>query len=104
MSRRDAASRGDRLRARTQPLEKLAHGDVGGNRSDVAEDKAHLSAEVRPGREQGLVFGYIGTISSHVPMRELFEGWVLARRRSPLLAASRLDIYGYLDHSGIPND
>lgn len=68
------------------------------------ENMAHLSAEVRPGREQGLVFGYIGTISSHVPMRELFEGWVLARRRSPLLAASRLDIYGYLDHSGIPND
>lgn len=68
------------------------------------ENMAHIPSEVRHGREQGLVFGYIGTISSHVPMRELFDGWVLARRRSPLLASSRLDIYGYLDHSGIPND
>lgn len=63
-----------------------------------------FSPEVRPDREAGIVLGYIGTISSAVPMRELFDGWVLARRLSPLLAASRIDIYGYLDHSGIPND
>ncbi|SDK51496.1 Glycosyltransferase involved in cell wall bisynthesis [Cryobacterium psychrotolerans] len=67
-------------------------------------DMAKFSDQPRPGREQGLVLGYIGTISAHVPMRELFDGWALARSRSPLLASSRIDIYGYLDHSGIPND
>lgn len=65
---------------------------------------AQFGTEIRSGRESGLVFGYIGTISGQVPMRELFEGWVAARKRSTLLAASRIELYGYLDHSGIPNE
>lgn len=65
---------------------------------------SEIGVDVRPDRDAGLVFGYIGTVSGHVPMRQFFEGWRKARRRSPVLAASRVDIYGYLDHSGIPND
>ncbi|GAA2456088.1 glycosyltransferase [Agromyces soli] len=58
---------------------------------------------VRAGRETGLRLGYIGTISSHVPVEALLAGWRLARERSELLARSELELYGYLDHSGIPN-
>lgn len=57
----------------------------------------------RPEREQSLAFGYIGTISSHVPVDRLIEGWMLARSRSEVIATARLDLFGYLDHSGIPN-
>ncbi|MBM7830035.1 glycosyltransferase involved in cell wall biosynthesis [Agromyces cerinus] len=58
---------------------------------------------VRPSRGDGLVFGYIGTISSQVPVAQLLEGWSIARQRSDLIATARLDLFGYLDHSGIPN-
>lgn len=51
-----------------------------------------------------LVFGYVGTISAAVPMAELVEGWALARERSPLVRAARLDIYGYLNHLGVPGE
>jgi glycosyltransferase involved in cell wall biosynthesis len=51
-----------------------------------------------------LTFGYIGTISGAIPVAELVAGWVLARSRSPLVAASKLDLYGYLNHMGVPGD
>lgn len=51
-----------------------------------------------------LVFGYIGTISAAIPMKELVEGWALARTRSPLIGAARMDLYGYLNHLGVPGD
>ena len=51
-----------------------------------------------------LVFGYIGTISGAVPMEELISGWVLARERSELVRNSRIDLYGYLNHLGVPGD
>ncbi|MFJ4224654.1 glycosyl transferase [Microbacterium sp. NPDC089695] len=52
--------------------------------------------------EDVLVFGYIGTISGAVPMEELVAGWALARERSPLVRRARMDLYGYLDHFGVP--
>lgn len=51
---------------------------------------------------EGLVFGYIGTISGAVPISELVAGWTLARRRSELMRSARLDLYGYLNHLGVP--
>lgn len=51
---------------------------------------------------EGLTFGYIGTISAAVPMQELVSGWALARRRSALVRAARMDLYGYLNHLGVP--
>ncbi|WP_372967385.1 glycosyl transferase [Microbacterium sp.] len=50
----------------------------------------------------GLVFGYIGTISGAVPMEELVAGWALAREQSSLIRNARMDLYGYLDHFGVP--
>lgn len=51
-----------------------------------------------------LTFGYIGTISAAIPVAELVDGWRRARERSPLVSASRLHLYGYLNHLGIPGE
>lgn len=45
-----------------------------------------------PGRP--LVFSYVGTISSQVPVAEFVEGWIRARQLSPDLAQARARIYG----------
>lgn len=52
----------------------------------------------------GLVFGYIGTISGAIPMEKLVAGWARAREKSDLLRAARMDLYGYLNHLGVPGD
>ncbi|WP_146114780.1 glycosyltransferase [Microbacterium sp. MYb45] len=59
-----------------------------------------LRVPVRDGREQGLVFGYIGTITPKVPLKNLIQGWARARREEPALAGARLDLRGYLGHFG----
>ena len=59
-----------------------------------------LTVPVRAGREQGLVFGYIGTITDKVPFRELVEGWAIARARGGLISNARLSLRGYLGHFG----
>lgn len=58
----------------------------------------------RAASPQGLVFGYVGTISAAVPVDKLVTGWRLARERSSLLAASRIELWGHLNHTGIPNE
>lgn len=55
-----------------------------------------------PTPRRSLTFGYIGTISGAIPLRELVDGWELARRRDELVRASRIDLYGYLNHLGVP--
>jgi glycosyltransferase involved in cell wall biosynthesis len=52
---------------------------------------------------KSLTFGYIGTISGHVPVNELVAGWELAAQRSELIANSSIELYGYLDHAGATN-
>lgn len=59
-----------------------------------------LTVPIRPQRDDGLVFGYIGTVSAMVPIAELLEGWRRARARSPLVAGARLEIRGYLGFFG----
>ena len=59
-----------------------------------------LTVPVRAGREQGLVFGYIGTITDKVPFRELVEGWAIARARGGAISNARLSLRGYLGHFG----
>lgn len=50
-----------------------------------------------------LVFGYVGTISAAVPVAELLEGWKRARELSPPLQNARIELWGHLNHTGIPN-
>lgn len=60
-----------------------------------------------PGQESAadaLVFGYLGTISSAVPVDRLVEGWKLARTRSATVAASKIELWGHLNHVGTPNE
>ena len=54
--------------------------------------------------DQGLVFGYVGTMSAAVPIDRLIAGWRAARARSPLLASSRIELWGHLNHAGTPNE
>lgn len=51
---------------------------------------------------QPLTFGYIGTVSNRVPLREFAAGWQLARDRSPELAGARAQIWGYLGFYSTP--
>jgi len=52
-----------------------------------------------PGTEP-LVFGYIGTITSHVPLRQLLKAWRVARSTGGALTDARLVLRGYLGHFG----
>ncbi len=61
---------------------------------------APLAVPVRPAREAGLVFGYIGTISDQVPIEALVRGWRLAREDGRIPQSAQLVIHGYLGHSG----
>lgn len=53
---------------------------------------------------EGLVFGYVGTLTGAVPLAELVAGWALARERSPLVSRSTLQLWGHLNHTGIPSE
>lgn len=70
------------------------------NGYDQVLDMPALPAEPRP----PLVFGYIGTISVAIPMADLVEGWALARERSDIVRAARMNLHGYLNHLGAPGD
>ncbi|WP_336645106.1 glycosyltransferase [Microbacterium sp. USHLN186] len=59
-----------------------------------------LQVPVRAERGQGLVFGYIGTITPNVPLDVLLDGWRRARAVEPALTGSRLVLRGYLGHFG----
>lgn len=53
--------------------------------------RARTSSADRP-----LVFGYIGTMSGKVPLREFLAGWRLARSRSDSLRDAEAHIHGYV--------
>ncbi len=53
--------------------------------------------------EDGLVFGYLGTIYGPMPLRESLDGWRIARRSSAILAKSTLEIHGRLGHYAEPD-
>lgn len=58
-----------------------------------------------PVRERGvgaapLTFGYIGTITTHVPLEQLIAGWRAARAQGGAMAGAQLVLRGYLGHFG----
>lgn len=53
----------------------------------------------RPGRDQVVVLGNIGTMTSQTPIAQLVDGWLRARAHGDL-AGARIDLYGYLGHQG----
>lgn len=67
-------------------------------------DTPYTGDDNPPTGDEGLVFGYIGTISAAVPIDRLVAGWREARSRSELLARSRIELWGHLNHSGVPNE
>ncbi len=63
-----------------------------------------LTAEKKAvGPNDGLTFGYLGTIYGPIPLRESLEGWRLARTLSPLVARSHIVFRGNLGHYSTPN-
>lgn len=73
------------------------------DRFDVVENGYDLVPAIPKRTEalpkSSLTFGYIGTITGQVPLLETLDGWELARERSPLVRASRLELYGHLNHT-----
>ncbi|MDT0156756.1 glycosyltransferase [Microbacterium sp. ARD32] len=59
-----------------------------------------LAVPVRPQRSEGLIFGYIGTLSDQVPVQPLIRAWRLARERGAIANTDQLVIHGYVGHSG----
>jgi glycosyltransferase involved in cell wall biosynthesis len=53
--------------------------------------------------ERPLTFGYIGTVSTKVPLAEFADGWQLARNRNPALAGAKAQIWGYLGYYSTPH-
>jgi len=52
---------------------------------------------VRPPRDEGLVFGYLGSLNvSPAFLGTVLEAWREARRRDPLVARSRFEIRGHI--------
>lgn len=60
----------------------------------------------REGRspERPLTFGYIGTVSPKVPLRQFVQGWRRARTRPdcPDMAGASAEIHGYLGYYSMP--
>lgn len=56
-----------------------------------------------PPSERPLVFGYLGTATSKVPLAEFGEGWRLARERDPALREARAELWGYLGFYATPS-
>lgn len=69
-------------------------------RFEVVENGYDLATVIPPRTEPlpkpSVVFGYVGTITGLVPLKEVLDGWERARELSPLVRASRLDLYGHL--------
>lgn len=48
-------------------------------------------------------FGYIGTVSTRVPVAELAQGWRVARDRGGVMAGATADVYGYVGFDDAPS-
>lgn len=55
-----------------------------------------------PDPEAPLTFGYIGTLSPKVPLRQFVQGWSQARAESQQMIGARAEIYGYLGYYSMP--
>jgi glycosyltransferase involved in cell wall biosynthesis len=54
------------------------------------------SPAVVDGVARPLRFGYLGTLTKHVPVEPFLDGWRLARAADPRMAASSMHVFGHL--------
>jgi glycosyltransferase involved in cell wall biosynthesis len=59
-------------------------------------DLAPAPREAAPAADEPLTFGYVGTITPAMPVREFLEGWALARADDTEIARATADLWGYL--------
>lgn len=55
-------------------------------------------------RSASVRFGYLGTVTTAVPLAETLEGYRLARQQDPALHDSTFDFYGYLGFYPTPHE
>lgn len=70
------------------------------NGFDRYDSALEVPVRDRDGEADSLVFGYIGTITPHVPLGQLLAGWRMARSSGGAMAHAQLVLRGYLGHFG----
>lgn len=56
----------------------------------------------RSDRDGPIEFTYVGNLTHRAPVEEFVEGWIEARRQSPMLADAVANLYGPLGGGGLP--
>lgn len=83
------------------------HPEIAGRAHVVSNgyDAGFLDEFAARTREAGapLSIGYLGTVYGPMPLRAVFDGWRLARGRSPSLRDATLDLHGRLGHFATPD-
>lgn len=93
VNERIAAWHAERNRAASDRMRVVANG--------FDEYEVPLRVPIRPERSGRLRFGYVGTVSEHVPIENLIAGWRRARHTSDVLRGAELVIHGYVGHFGM---
>ncbi len=79
------------------------HVVMNGYDRDLPPPTPHQERVGEQGRRPPLTFGYLGTMTPIVPLRELVEGWRLGRGALPDLAGARAELHGYLGYYATPD-
>ena len=67
-------------------------------------DPAFITPAVpNSGVHSPLIFGYLGTISGKVPIKEFVEAWKITKAQFPAMSESVVQIHGYLGFYGVAN-
>lgn len=89
--------------AREYPRKAAGFHVVANGFDPVFLDTSALAAPVSADPTRSLTFGYLGTIYGEVPLREILDGWRLARAESEVVARSRFVFRGRLGHYAEPD-
>ena len=67
-----------------------------GYEPEILGDLPPAPPVVVDGRARPLRFGYMGTMTQHVPVEPFLDGWRLARSADPALAGATMHVFGHL--------
>jgi glycosyltransferase involved in cell wall biosynthesis len=67
-----------------------------GYEPEILGDLPPAQPVVTAGTDRPLRFGYMGTLTQHVPVEPFLDGWRLVRATDPALASASMHVYGHL--------
>jgi glycosyltransferase involved in cell wall biosynthesis len=67
-----------------------------GYEPDILGELPPAPPVVTAGTARPLRFGYMGTLTQHVPVEPFLDGWRLARSSDPALASASMHVFGHL--------